>query len=91
LAKRIVSWIRLGGLARQADDKGAVNGDENLLVPGLVSHEQQAQAIVPQDLQRLVGDVGFRVARPGQAQFSQAAGDLLGAPPFAGCLLGTWG
>jgi hypothetical protein len=71
---------RLGRLAGEADDKGAVDGDaeiaavfgelagpvdpdtfldvdENLLVPGLVSDEQEAQAIVPQAA-RLGGRAG---------------------------------
>ena len=52
---------------------------EDLLVAGLVTHEEQAQAVFFQDFQGFVWHVGFGVAGPGDAELAEFDGDGLGA------------
>ncbi len=53
-------------------------------MPELVAHEQQAQAALLEDLERLVGHIGLGVAGPGDAERPQAVGDLFGARTVVG-------
>ena len=57
---------------------------QDLLVAGFVAHQQQPQAVVAHDFERLARHVGLGVARPGHPQLAQAPGDLLGARQIVG-------
>src|SRR5437867_12180817 len=57
---------------------------EDPLVAGLVADEQEAQAVLLQDLERLVRDVRLRVARPRDAEPSESARDRRGARQVIG-------
>ena len=46
-------------------------------MPELVADEEEPQAVLAQHLERLVGHVGLGVARPGDAEPPEPAGDLL--------------
>ena len=54
------------------------------LIPGLVADQQEAKAVVLQDLERPPRHVRLRVARPGHTQAAQAASDLLGPRKVVG-------
>jgi hypothetical protein len=58
--------------------------DEDLLVAGLVADEKETQPVVLHHLQRLAGHVGLGVARPGDPELAQTAGDRLGPRPVVG-------
>ena len=57
---------------------------QDLLVAGLVSHEQQAEPVVLHDLQRLVRNVGFGVAGPRHAELAQTPRERLDARQIVG-------
>jgi hypothetical protein len=57
---------------------------ENGLAAGLVADQQQAQAVVLEDLQRRVRHVRLGVAGPRHAQAAQAPGDGLGSGQVVG-------
>ena len=57
---------------------------QDLLVAGLVADQQQPQAVVAQDFERRARHVGLGVARPGDAELAEFAGDRLGARPVVG-------
>ena len=57
---------------------------QDLLVSGFVAHQQQPQAVLAHDLERLARHVGLGIARPGHAQLAQAPGDLFGARQIVG-------
>ena len=68
----------LGELAGPLDLDPLFDVSEDLLVPGLVAHQEQAEAVVAQDLERFVGHVGLGVAGPAPAP----AGPCRGRSPL---------
>src|SRR5579883_1656692 len=57
---------------------------QNLLVSGLIAHQQKPQAIILQNFERLAGYVGFRVAGPDDVQLAKLAGNVLGPGGIVG-------
>src|SRR6202012_5699883 len=52
---------------------------EYLIVARFIADQQQPKSVLLHDAQGFVGDIGFRIARPRNAQLTQAARNLLGA------------
>src|SRR5208282_3666714 len=71
-------------LARNVDAHALLDVVENLLIARFVADKEQAQSVLAQDLERLVGHVRLGVARPGDAEPAQSAGDLLRAEAVVG-------
>ena len=59
--------------SRDVDAHALLDVDQNLIVPGFVTHQKQPESVVLHDFERLARDVGLRVARPVQSQLAQAA------------------
>ena len=74
----------LGEAARDVDPHALLDVVEDLLVAGFVADQQQPQAVVAQHFERRARHVGLGVARPGDAELAQLAGDRLGARPVVG-------
>ena len=78
------SWQSLVKRSRDVDPHALLDVVQDLLVAGLVADQQQAQAVVAHDLQRLARHVGLGVARPGDAELAELARDRLGARQVVG-------
>ena len=74
----------LGEALGDVDQHALLDVVQDLLVAGLVADEQQAQAVVAHDLERLARHIGLGVARPGDAELAQLLGDRLGARRVVG-------
>src|SRR6266852_6033442 len=74
----------LGEAARDIDPHALLDVVEDLLVAGLVADEQEAQPVVAQNLERRARHVRLGVARPGDAELAELAGDRLGARAIVG-------
>ena len=57
---------------------------QNLLIAALVSDQQQAQAVVAHDLERVARHVGLGVAGPDNAELAELARDRLAARAIVG-------
>src|SRR5579871_4679369 len=68
-----------GEPARDVDPHPLLDIVQDLLVAGLVADEQQPQTVVTHDFQGRARHIGFGVARPGDAEPAQFAGDRLRA------------
>ena len=69
----------LGEAAGDVDQHALLDVVQDLLVAAFVADEEQAQAVVFQNLQRAAGDIGFGVAGPGDAQACRVLSRSLGA------------
>ncbi len=74
----------LGELLGHLDAHALLDVVQDLLVAGLVADQQQPQAAVLELLQRLARHIGFRIARPGDAELAQLLGDGLGPRQVVG-------
>ena len=84
-----VPWIRMPSVvavarepARPLDADALLDVLQDLLVAGLVADQEQAEAVVLEDLQRLAVDVG--VGRPGDAELPEPPRDRLRARRVVG-------
>ena len=78
------SWQSLVNRRANVDAHALLDVVQDLLVAGLVADQQQAQAVVAQHLEGFARHVGLGVARPGDAELAQLAGDRLGARQVVG-------
>ncbi len=78
------SWQSLGEALRHLDAHALLDVVQDLLVAGFVADEEKTQAVVLQNLQGLARHVGLGVARPGDAELAELAGDRLGARQIVG-------
>ena len=60
----------LGEAARELDAHALLDVVQDLLVSRFVADEQEAQAVVAQDLERFARNVRLGVARPGDAELA---------------------
>src|SRR5262245_1368374 len=73
-----------GEAAGDVDSHALLDIVQDLLIAGLVSDKQQAQAIIFHHLQRLAWNVGLGVAGPGQPEFTDFLGQRLDARQVVG-------
>src|SRR5271165_3180140 len=74
----------LGETPGDVDPHALLHVVQDLLIAGLVAHEQQPQAAVAQDLERLARHVGLGVAGPDDAELAHFLGDRFGARQIVG-------
>ena len=74
----------LGEAPRDVGAQALLDVEQDLVVAGFVADQQQAQAVVLHDLQRLVGHIGLGVAAPGHAQLAHAARNRFDARQIGG-------
>ena len=74
----------LGEAPRHVDAHALSDVVQDLLVAALVADQQQPQAVVAHHFERVARHVGLGVARPGDAELAELAGDRLGARPVVG-------
>ena len=74
----------LGEAAHLVEGDALLDVLEDLLVAALVADQEQAQAAVLEQLDRVVVEVGAAVAAPGQAERGELLGDLAGARQVGG-------
>ena len=68
----------LGELLRHVDPHALLDIDQNLLIAGLIPHQQQPQPILRHHLQRGIGHIGLGIAGPRHPQLAQLLGNRLG-------------
>ena len=74
----------LGEAPRHVDAHALPDVVQDLLIAAFVADQQQPQAVVAHDLERLARHIGLGVARPGDAELAELARDRLGARAVVG-------
>ncbi|HZC16903.1 MAG TPA: NAD-dependent epimerase/dehydratase family protein, partial [Caulobacteraceae bacterium] len=69
----------LGEATGDVDQHALLDVVQDLLIAGLIADEQQPEPVVAQHLERVPRHIGLGVARPGDAELAEPAGDGLGA------------